>query len=121
MSSPQDFKTTFKSNLTCIFLPVRTKIKKKTICPRTLCCKVEQEFWWAGLEKQTSERNEIRFHTAANVKKMPEGTIFQPPKDPCTATHLLVIYTCLKDKGGPICVNSDRSSNCSRDPIGTNS
>ena len=45
---------------------------------------------------------------------MPEGTIFQPPKNPCMATHdlLLLIYTCLKDKGEPIFVNSDHFSNC---------
>ena len=36
MSTSQDFKTTFKYNLTCIFLSVRAQLKKP-LCPRTPC------------------------------------------------------------------------------------
>ena len=36
MSTCQHFKTTFKYNLTCIFLSLRAKLKK-TLCPRTPC------------------------------------------------------------------------------------
>ena len=36
MSTCQDFNTTFKYNLTCIFLSLRAKLKK-TLCPRTPC------------------------------------------------------------------------------------
>ena len=36
MSTCQHFKTTFKHNLTCIFLSLRAKLKK-TLCPRTPC------------------------------------------------------------------------------------
>ena len=36
MSTSQDLKTTFKYNVTCIFLSLRTKLKK-TLCPRTPC------------------------------------------------------------------------------------
>jgi len=38
MSTCQHFKTTFKHNLTCIFLSLRAKLKK-TLCPRTPCNK----------------------------------------------------------------------------------
>ena len=37
MSKPNEYTDNFKSNLTCIFLSVRAKFKKKTLCPRTLC------------------------------------------------------------------------------------
>ena len=40
MSTPQDFKTTFKYNLTCIFLSLRAKLKKKTLCPQTPCTSI---------------------------------------------------------------------------------
>ena len=36
ISISQDFKTTFKYNLTCIFLSVRAQLKKP-LCPRTPC------------------------------------------------------------------------------------
>ncbi len=36
MSRPNKCTDNFKSNLTCIFLSVRTKFKKP-LCPRTLC------------------------------------------------------------------------------------
>ena len=36
MSTCQHFKTTFKYNLTCIFLSLRAKLKKP-LCPRTPC------------------------------------------------------------------------------------
>ena len=36
MSTCQHFKTTFKYNLTCIFLSLRAKLKR-TLCPRTPC------------------------------------------------------------------------------------
>ena len=36
MSTSQDFKTTFKYNLTCIFLSLRAQLKKP-LCPRTPC------------------------------------------------------------------------------------
>ena len=36
MSTSQHFKTTFKYNLTCIFLSLRAKLKKP-LCPRTPC------------------------------------------------------------------------------------
>ena len=36
MSTPNEYTDNFKSNLTCIFLSCRAKLKK-TLCPRTLC------------------------------------------------------------------------------------
>ena len=36
MSTPNEYTDNFKSNLTCIFLSVGTKLKK-TLCPRTRC------------------------------------------------------------------------------------
>ena len=36
ISKPNEYTDNFKSNLTCIFLSVRAKLKK-TLCPRTLC------------------------------------------------------------------------------------
>ena len=36
MSTSQHFKTTFKCNLTCIFLSLTAKLKKP-LCPRTPC------------------------------------------------------------------------------------
>ena len=36
MSTPNEYTDNFKSNSTCIFLSVRTKLKK-TLCPRTRC------------------------------------------------------------------------------------
>ena len=36
MSTSQGFKTTFKYNLTCLFLSLRAKLKN-TLCPRTPC------------------------------------------------------------------------------------
>ena len=36
MSTSQDFKTTFKYNLTCVFLSLRAQLKKP-LCPRTPC------------------------------------------------------------------------------------
>ena len=36
MSTTQDFKTTFKYNLTCIFLSLRAQLKKP-LCPLTPC------------------------------------------------------------------------------------
>ena len=36
MSKPNEYTDNFKSNLTCIFLFVRGKLKKP-LCPRTLC------------------------------------------------------------------------------------
>ena len=38
MSTCQHFKTTFKYNLTCMFLSLRAKLKR-TLCPRTPCSK----------------------------------------------------------------------------------
>ena len=39
MSTSQNYKTIFKYNLTCIFLSVRTQLKKP-LCPRTPCTNV---------------------------------------------------------------------------------
>ena len=36
MSTPDEYTDNFKSNSTCTFLSVRTKLKKP-LCPRTLC------------------------------------------------------------------------------------
>ena len=36
MSTPDEYTDNFKSNLICIFLSVRAKLKK-TLCPRTQC------------------------------------------------------------------------------------
>ena len=36
ISKPNEYSDNFKSNLTCIFLSVRAKLKKP-LCPRTLC------------------------------------------------------------------------------------
>ena len=36
ISKPNEYTDNFKSNLTCIFLSVRAKLKKP-LCPRTLC------------------------------------------------------------------------------------
>ena len=36
MSKPNEYTDNFRSNLTCIFLSVRAKLKKQ-LCPRTLC------------------------------------------------------------------------------------
>ena len=36
MYKPNEYSDNIKSNLTCTFLSVRTKLKKKTFCPRTL-------------------------------------------------------------------------------------
>ena len=37
MSKLNEYTDDFKSNLTFIFLSVRAKLKKKTLCPRTRC------------------------------------------------------------------------------------
>ena len=37
MATPNAYTDNLKSNLTCIFLSVRAKFKKKKLCPRTLC------------------------------------------------------------------------------------
>ena len=41
MSTPNEYTGNFKSNSTCIFLSVRTKSKKKTLCPRTQCIEIQ--------------------------------------------------------------------------------
>ena len=58
MSKPNEYTDNFKSNLTCIFLSVRAKLKKKKLCPRTLCStdfclwytclKFNKMFWVSG-------------------------------------------------------------------------
>merc|ERR1712051_912403 len=41
MSTPNEYTDNLKSNLTCIFLSVRTKFKKP-LCPRTRCTYIGQ-------------------------------------------------------------------------------
>ena len=48
MSTSQDFKTTFKYNLTCIFLSLRAQLKKP-LCPRTPCI-------WAKVKLKTKQK-----------------------------------------------------------------
>ena len=40
MSRPNEYTDNFKSNLTCIFLFLRAKLKN-TFCPRTLCITID--------------------------------------------------------------------------------
>ena len=46
MSKPNEYTDNFKSNLTCIFLLVRAKLKNP-LCPRTLCMNYESQIQWS--------------------------------------------------------------------------
>ena len=58
MSTSQNFKTTFKYNLTCIFLSVRAQLKKP-LCPRTPCTYVLM--WLLVMGKMMSQNYSIHF------------------------------------------------------------
>ena len=50
MSTPNQCTDNFKSNLTCIFLFVRGKLKK-TLCPWTLCIKANMKIHVASVHE----------------------------------------------------------------------
>ena len=45
MSTPNEYTDNFKSNLTCIFLSLRPKLKN-TLCPRTPCKYLNSQYFF---------------------------------------------------------------------------